>query len=120
MAKTEVPNGWIQIRDPKTITERMRRPIIARASNMSALVDLADGEAPLSDVEKMLEFNDLVAVTMIAAWSFDGDVNVDTLLDLEVETYDAIQKKTSEYVSQLMPSFEVDPDPLVITESSEG
>ena len=111
MSKVEVPGGWIELRDPKSVSERLRRPVIAKASQLSGAVTAVEGGAVSSEaVTEMFEFNDLIAVALISEWSFDSSVSAESLLDLPGETYDAIQRTVAPMVTDLMPSFEVTPD----------
>jgi len=112
MAKQDVVGGWIDLRDPKAVPERMRRPILARATTMQRKAqELENGEADDNAVLSLYEFNDLVAVALIEAWSFGDTVSVEGLTDLPSGVYDQIQKITAPMIVDLMPSFEVDPDP---------
>ena len=117
--KIVVPNGWVKVRDPKMVPERLRRPIMARASGMQSTVqELVNQGVPLTeevvaaanvDVTQMYEFSDLLIVALISEWSFGEVINVETVLDLPVATYDKLQSLVSDMVIDLMPSFEPDP-----------
>lgn len=113
--RQEAGTGWVVLRDPKTISERMRRPIIAKATAMRVVankVTNADDDDTFSEDEflSLYAFNDLVAVAVISEWSWDFPVSLDGLLDLPAGDYDAVLKITAPLVSDLMPSFEPDPD----------
>ena len=126
MAKTEVEGGWIVLRDPKEVPERLRRPILAKASKVGAAAQsIANGEDASTMVDEdtisgMFEFNDLLAIALVQEWSFDAPVSLDALLDLPSSSYDAIQKVVAPLLEPLMPSFTPDSsnDPKVLTESS--
>ena len=106
MSKVDVPGGWITLRDPKKVKERDRRPILAKASQLRSSMD-----SESVDLVGAYELNDLVAVALIEAWSWDVPVSIESLTDLETASYDAIQRATAPMLSAMMPSFEPTPDP---------
>jgi hypothetical protein len=114
MNKQKVGEGWVILRDPKHVAERHRRPIIAKATSMQRAAEKVTSEIEQGDgisEEEFLSlyaFNDLVAVALIASWSWKQDVTIDGLLDLPAKDYDQILKITAPLVTQLMPSFEPD------------
>lgn len=114
MSRVDVAGGWVELRDPKTVSERLRRPVMAKASQLASVVsEVSKGEARIEgdSLTGMYEFNDLVAVALISEWSFEQPLTVDGMLDLPSATYDEIQKIVAPMFNQLMPSFEADPDP---------
>ena len=113
MARQDVFNGWVELRDPDLVPEKLRRPLLEfAATGASFNTDEATPEA----IKFFSEFNDLLAVAVIEAWSF-GDVTLDGLLELPKRTYDEIRGLVAPLFTRLMPSFETDPDPKVITAS---
>lgn len=121
MANIDVPNGWVELRDPKAVSERLRRPIMAKATQLSAAAGEAEGGVVSSDsLTGMFEFNDLLAVALIKQWSFTEPITTDGLLDLPTVTYDAIQKIVAPLLSDLMPSFEATPEVDSPTEPSDA
>ena len=123
MAKTDIEGGWVVLRDPKEVPERLRRPILAKASKIGTQAQaLANGDESGVDedtISGMFEFNDLLAIALIKEWSFDAPVTVDNLLDLPANSYDAIQKVVAPLLEPLMPSFSVEDssDPKAPTDS---
>lgn len=122
--RQECGSGWVVLRDPKMISERMRRPIIAKATAMRVVankVTASDGEDSFSEEEflSLYAFNDLVAVAVVSEWSWDTPVSVEGLLDLPAADYDAVLKITAPLVTELMPKFEPDPDENSPTEPSD-
>jgi len=112
MSQIDVPGGWVQLRDPKSVSERLRRPIVAKASQLAGAVnEITDNNVSETNLTSMFEFNDLVAIALIEKWSFGDVVSLEGLLDLPGKAYDEIQKIVAPMVSDLMPSFEVTPDP---------
>lgn len=116
MDKVTVGDGWVILRDPKQVSERNRRPIIAKATMMQRAAFRVqegiqgDGLVPEDEFLALYEFNDLVAVALIQEWSWDMPITVDSLLDLPSTTYDEVLKVTAPLVTDLMPSFEPDVD----------
>lgn len=104
MSRIDVPGGWIQLRDPKSVKEKVRRPIMAKAAVLRAAGDEID-------VVGAYELNDLISIAVIESWSFPYPVNVESMTELDTPAYDAIQRITAPLLSQMMPSFEVTPDP---------
>lgn len=115
--RVEVFSGWITLRDPKLVPERLRRPVFMKSV---AAVQFAteEDEAPNENALQFFsEFNDLLAVAMISEWSFDTPITVDGLQDLPSRTYDDVRKTVSPYISDLIPDFGVDVDPKADTDS---
>jgi len=106
MSKIDVPGGWIQLRDPKSVKEKVRRPIMGKAASLRS--SMQDDSV---DIVGAYELNDLVAIALIEAWSFPGEITTDNLVELDTPAYDAIQRATAPLLNQMMPSFEVTPDP---------
>jgi hypothetical protein len=118
--RVDVFNGWVELRDPKLVPERLRRPVVQASVSAVALAD-TDIENPenadkVSDVIAFYsEFNDLIAIALIDSWSFPETVSIDSLQDLPGATYDDIRKAVAPFITELLPDFSVDPDPKVIT-----
>lgn len=115
--KTIVGTGWVVLRDPKMVPERSRRPIMAQAASIQKVareVTASIDEDSVADKESLLslyDFNDLVAVALIAEWSWDAPISIDSLQDLPGSDYDEIQKLVSPMISEMMPDFSPDPEP---------
>ena len=128
MTKHDIPNGWVSLRDPKAVPERLRRPLMVMSVKGVNLAESGevnmdspeDSKMSAETLEFFSEWNDKLAIALIAEWSFDVPVNEDNLLDLPGVTYDAIRKLVAPMVSELMPSFSPDPDPKADTENSAG
>ena len=114
--RVEVYSGWIQLRDPELVPERLRRPVFEKSATGSALVE-DDSIVDENTMKFFSEFNDLVAVAMISEWSFEFPVSLDGMLDLPSKTYDDIRKVVSPYINELIPDFGVDPDPKATSDS---
>lgn len=125
--KHKINDGWVVLRDPREVSERHRRPIIAKATSMRRAAEKVQSEAEVGDdisEEEFLslyEFNDLVAVALVKEWSWGFPVSLEGLLDLPAQDYDAVLRLTAPLVTDLMPKFEPDTesnDPESPTESS--
>lgn len=119
MERTDVSGGWVVLRDPKQVPERLRRPLISMTAKSLNTIEAAKAENKIDadTIDFYSEFNDLLAVALIDSWSFADTVSVDNLLDLPAASYDAIRNLVSPLVTSLMPDFSVSPDPKAITES---
>lgn len=106
-----VGDGWVTLREPRMVPERLRRPIVAKASTMQRIASsLSEDSVSEDHIGALFSFNDLVAVALIMDWSWDSPVAVESLLDLPGADYDAIQKLVAPMLTDLMPSFEPTPD----------
>jgi len=115
--RVEVFSGWVQLRDPELVPERLRRPVFEKSADAAAFTD-DSADVNTEMLTFFSEFNDLLAVAMISEWSFDLPVSVDGLLDLPSKSYDDIRQAVAPFIHQLIPNFGVDPDPKVTTASS--
>jgi hypothetical protein len=116
--RVDVPGGWAELRDPEEVPERLRQPVkiagarlaqyrgmrkAAEAANAAGVTD-TDGLAKLDDATEqaiaeemgdamghLIELQNLVIVSRVAAWSFADAVTLDGLLDLTSRQYDALQ-----------------------------
>ena len=126
MSRPNVTGGWVELRDPKLVPERLRRPIVTRASDIGskareiadAGVDQAASMVDAATLTGMFEFNDLLVVALVKEWSFESAITVDGLLDLPGGVYDELQRIVTPLLSDVMPSFEPAQEPDSPTESS--
>lgn len=115
--RQEVYSGWVELREPNLVPERLRRPVFEKSIGGQNLVD-EGADLDEATLKFFSEFNDLLAVAMISSWSFDGAVSLESLMDLPSKTYDDIRKIVTPYVADLIPDFGIDvDDPKVIIES---
>ena len=124
MSRHELPSGgWIELRDPRLVTERRRRPVREAMVDLSpeirvALESEGDGETQLAtmgsaDLSVMSRINDLLAVGLITSASFlvDGQqVAADDLLDLPGADYDAVLQAVAPSIGAFM-GIDFDPGP---------
>jgi hypothetical protein len=119
MGQVNVTGGWVILREPELVPERLRRKLVNLSVEGAPLVaNLEAKQTPAtSDIEFIESFNDNLALALLKEWSFDLPIDKEGLLDLPGPVYDEIQKLCAPLVRRLMPNFGVDPDPKVITES---
>jgi hypothetical protein len=115
--RVEVFSGWIELREPNLVSERLRRPVFEKSVSGSSLVEEEDNVVSEETMRFFSEFNDLVALAMIKEWSFEFPISLEGLLDLPSRTYDDVRKAVTPFVNELIPDFGVDPDPKATTAS---
>lgn len=119
--RVEVFSGWVQLRDPELVPERLRRPVFEKSAQGIGVAN--DEEVTTETITFFSEFNDLLAIALISEWSFDLPITLDGLLDLPSRTYDDVRNAVSPFVSALTPNFGADLDPkapIVNLEESAG
>lgn len=123
MKRENISGGWVDFREPEDVPERLRRRVTTLASRAAKIANKFEAETPTeveeNELEFLLEFNDAVSICLVMGWSFDAPVNVEGLLELPASAYDHIVRHGQANVGRLLPNFQVDPDPKVITENSE-
>jgi hypothetical protein len=126
--KISLPDGnWASLRDPKKVSERRRRPIMRAFASVNQedlktlhRTDLTDEDQARSVmnpefVDLMQQVNDLLIIALVDEWSFDAPIEADSVLDLDGETYDALQRAVAPFLTEVMPDFDVSPDPKAPT-----
>ena len=128
--RLELPEGeWADLYDPIKVPERKRRPVVRALVTFMKDRQGADvpqfGAEDLSDEEKAAaiaanldpellvaadDLNDAVVIALVREWSF-GAVTTDVLLDLPADTYEALSNACQPHMNDLMPNFQVSPDP---------
>lgn len=112
-------NAWAEIREPHEVSERLRRPVtkalmeVGKNQSLTAEGDAAEVAASLS-VEELTSFevlNDLLIVARVSAWSFDLPINLDSVLDIPSDAYDALRVIVAEDVTRMMPNFAASDSP---------
>jgi len=120
--RIEVFNGWVELRDPELVPERLRRPVVEQSIRATQFADLdmdsddLDPQAAGDAIAFFSELNDILSVALISEWSFNEPISIDGLLNLSSKTYDDIRREVSPFVSKLLPDFGVTDDPKAITE----
>jgi hypothetical protein len=109
--RIELPdNAWAELRDPRTVPERLRRPITRAMFNIAngdALDLLTSSDDILSPnmIDVYSQLNDLVIVARVVAWSFDSPITVESVLELPGNVYEALQEITAEGIVDMIPNF---------------
>jgi hypothetical protein len=115
--RTEVYSGWIELREPKLVPERLRRPIFEKSVSGQSFVQEGN-DLDENQMKFFSDFNDLLAIAMISSWSFEGAISIEGLMDLPSKTYDDIRKVVTPFISELMPDFGDEPEnPKAIIEN---
>ena len=125
--KVNVTGGWVELREPAEVPERLRRPLIQLTMagvplqpHFEALQNdpsSVDPEMFAKFMEYNADFGDVSVLALVKEWSF-GPVTKDSLLDLPSAAYDEIQKAVAPHITALLPNFGVDPDPKATTDDS--
>ena len=116
MNKQDVAGGWLVLRDPKEVPERLRRPILLKGNAIAKqTAAIANGSVEASNIDEdtlagMFAFNDLLAVALISEWSFAEPITVEGLGNLPGKTYDSVQKIVAPLITAVMPDFEPSPE----------
>ena len=119
MQRIDVPNGWVDFRDPELVPERLRRPVMHIAPKafaiMAGVVELDDddidaaGDAMSEANFAVLDrFSDNLILCMVTGWSFDLPVTAEGLAELPHTVYKAISEEAKKLIPVLFPSFGVD------------
>ncbi len=85
------PNGWIELRDPRLVAEKHRRPIMAQMAEMGKVAESAEKAVELAKIaeetgdtsglassvdddvmDALYRYNDRVALALIRKWSYTG------------------------------------------------
>jgi hypothetical protein len=93
---------WVELRDPRTVTERVRRPVKSAAYKVA---QFAESEASVDAIEAWDDMRVLAAVALIDTWSVGHPVTVDSILDLPSDVYDGLLAAVEPHISVMMPVF---------------
>lgn len=134
-----LPSGaWADLRDPEDITERQAR--LMRSAQMGlfrdspALAQWAKSnagntpdEASVGDILTVLDdaaiaasfrANDAMIAALVASWSFDLPIDMESVQDIPGRDYAALQEAVAEHGRELIVGPKEDPrDPLSPPES---
>lgn len=129
MEPITLPSGKTAVlRDPQQVSERARRPVTRLQARIAAgpVGELLRRKDTLTDAEfeaeamslmgsedfaLLDEVNDLLIVALVASWSYDAPVTLDSVLDLPQQDYEALKRAVAPHVTALMPDFSTSPDP---------
>jgi len=120
MQRKNLTGGWVELRSPTEVPERLRRPVVHASIDAQRFADLEEGDFTGEDMNQLQVLNDLVAIALVSKWSFEADISLDGLLDLPSGSYDELLAIVAPQVGELMPNFGVNPDPKVLTENLDG
>lgn len=120
-------DGWADLRDPKMVPEKKRRPVVeamtkaGQSLDVSAIKDASEDELEAlamqqgSGVFQMLDVADLAAVALIEKWGYEMPVDLDSIGELPGAVVDALRAAVMPLIGDMFPSFEPDPDPKAPT-----
>lgn len=138
MTPLTLPSGATAVlRDPRMVTERLRRPFMAvqrklAGSDLSVIFLAAQNEgrelteteglqlAGHPDADLLAELDYLAVAALVAEWSYDFPVTADTVLDLPVCDLDALRAAVKPLIPQMAPNFTPTPEPESPTPPSAG
>jgi hypothetical protein len=80
--RIEVFSGWIQLREPNLVPERLRRPVFEKSISGSSLIEDENDVVSEETMRFFSDFNDLVAIAMIKEWSFEFPVSLARLMTM--------------------------------------
>lgn len=118
--RIDLPDGHhAELRDPTKVSERLRRPCLAAATDMASekgameALQVADDNEALKlvsadTITKLGRLNDLVIVALVESWSYDVPIDVDTLLDLPGDAYTQLLADTAPLITDLLPNMSPD------------
>lgn len=125
--KVNVTGGWVELREPEEVPEKLRRPIINVTmmgiplrndfDTITTDPDNADPEKLAAFLRFSAEFGDLAAMAFLREWSFPEPITSDNVQNLPGKVFDEIQSAIAPLVQRLLPNFGVDPDPKAPTEN---
>jgi hypothetical protein len=118
MERINISGGWIELRDPKEVPEKLRRPVVEKSVSLQDVVGKDEEGLTSDDLSSLFGLNDLIAVALVSSWSFEHPVTLDGLLELSGAAYDDILRIVAPKTAELMPNFGVNPDPKALTENS--
>lgn len=141
MTTLTLPSGQTAtLRDPKTVSERLRRPIananiewaatntfkrmVERARLPKVAKAKADEADPIPLVGEDLilvdRLNDLTAVALVESWSYEFPVTLETLQDITGPDYDALRAASKPFFNELILNVQPTSDPDSPTEPSNA
>jgi hypothetical protein len=120
--KVSLPDGaWAVLRDPESVTERQRRPLIRLRRRMlgssvgERLLDSDLSSLPTGDALRLLqpvigsddfnlleEIDDLIIAILVESWSFDAEPSVESVLDLPASVRRALIAECKPLVGPLV------------------
>lgn len=133
--RVELPeNGWAELRQPRKMTERQRRAYTVAATavtqSLSTVPQTMDPETGqmVMDTTKvgpeqqtlMDDAYDQLMLALIEAWSYPQPIVAESLLELPIDAFDALRKACLPLAPEVLPQFDLSPDPKATTNGSSG
>lgn len=125
MSRVDLPDGaWAELHAPKKVSERKRRSFVNAIADFNRSLHTmekdANGEVDPhmygSEQNTLLDIAmDLLTVALVATWSFDVAVTVDSLGDFPTDVFDTLRNACMALQGEVMPHYETDPDPKATT-----
>lgn len=108
--KITLPNdAWAEIRNPKEVPERLRRPVsqalLVMGKNQSTLTDDAPESMSPEALSSFESLNDLLILARVKAWSYDLPITMESVLDLPSYSYNILRQETASGMMEMMPDF---------------
>ncbi len=141
MTRLDLPDGeWAELASPRKVSDRRRRAFISAMNDSNAATaDLPQIPNPraakpgqpatvpdpmhMTGEQADLQFHamDMLVLCFVKAWSFEGEINLDTIEDLDTGSKDTLVAKCVEFIPELVPDYgSADPDPKVPEPTSGG
>ncbi len=109
--RVELPSGgWAILRDPMTVTNRERKPILAEMARQEDLKDVPTGQQTLERVT----IAEMYVRTLVKAWSFDlpiPSVDPSSMDDIPSLDHDMLCLKVQDPESSFFLDVSSKPDP---------
>ena len=125
--RVNVTGGWVELREPEEVPERLRRPIVnitmsgiplqAKLDSLLENPEQADSNDLAQFMAFSTEFGDKAALAFIKEWSFPDPITSESIQDLPSKVFDEIQAAISPLANRLLPNFGVDVDPKAPTDN---
>lgn len=127
MPKTvALPDGnTATLRDPKSLSERKRRPLQNLSAQLASLPGFAEAASTDDPMKAMVgissnmggvlalvsDITDATIIAYVESWSYPAEVTIDAVLDLPGDVYDVLAKETQAASKVTEPNFEPSADP---------
>lgn len=129
MSRHDVHGGWVELREPEDVPQRLRRKVIsaigsiaADSSTVAALQASATPEEMVASVggnsfDTFLGLQDVAILALVSAWSFGPQVDAATFDEIGGRAVDDMATLCMPLLDRMMPTFAPDPDPKATSAS---